>query len=434
MLYDRWRSRVRAYSDQLAVVDMGLQRRWTFKQLFDAAEADAKVDAGIHFPQGATADFILQVLRAWRNGRVVCPLEPGHARRELSGLILPKIAHLKTTSATTGKPRLIAFKAPQLIADSENIVQTMGLRPEWPNLGIISLAHSYGFSNLVLPLLLHGIPLILVGSALPEAVRAAAEGQQGVTLPAVPALWQAWLDADCIPANVRLAISAGAALPLALEQTVFQRCRIKIHNFYGSSECGGIAYDKTAVPRTDSSLVGTALDGVKLSVADDGCIEVRSPAVAETYWPQGSPELGKGVFRTNDVGEISSGSLYLRGRAGDQINVAGRKVLPEAIEAVLAEHPQVRACLAFGVPSNDAQRGETIVACVEGKTPQLGHSLKQFALTHLPAWQVPRDWWFVDTLDVNERGKLSRAEWRQRYLDQARGGSPLRISSARSTT
>jgi acyl-CoA synthetase (AMP-forming)/AMP-acid ligase II len=434
MLYDRWRSRVRAYPDQLAVVDLGLQRRWTFKQLFDAAEADAKVDAGVHFPQGATADFILGVLRAWREGGVVCPLEAGHARPELSKLILPTIAHLKTTSATTGKPRLIAFKASQLIADSENIVQTMGLRPEWPNLGIISLAHSYGFSNLVLPLLLHGIPLILVGSALPEAVRAAAEGHQGVTLPAVPALWQAWLDADCIPANVRLAISAGASLPLALEQTVFKRCGIKIHNFYGSSECGGIAFDRTIVPRADSSLAGTALDGVKLTVAENGCVEVRSSAVAETYWPQGSAELGKGVFRTRDVGEMSGGSLYLKGRAGDQINVAGRKVLPEAIEAVLAEHPQVRACLAFGVPSNDGQRGETIVACVAGKTPQLGHSLKQFALTHLPAWQVPRDWWFVDTLDVNERGKLSRAEWRQRYLDQARGDSPLRISSARSTT
>ena len=33
---------------------------------------------------------------------------------------------------------------------------------------IISLAHSYGFSNLALPLLLHGIPLVLVASPLPD--------------------------------------------------------------------------------------------------------------------------------------------------------------------------------------------------------------------------------------------------------------------------
>ena len=53
------------------------------------------------------------------------------------------------------------------MADAENIVATMGLRPDWPNLGVISLAHSYGFSNLVLPLLLHGIPLILAPVPLP---------------------------------------------------------------------------------------------------------------------------------------------------------------------------------------------------------------------------------------------------------------------------
>jgi acyl-CoA synthetase (AMP-forming)/AMP-acid ligase II len=342
------------------------------------------------------------------------------------------IVHLKLTSATTGDSRLVAFNSSQLLADSDNIVRTMGLRPDWPNLGVVSLAHSYGFSNLVLPLLLHGIPLILVGSALPEAVRAAARMKDAVTLAAVPALWQAWMDSDSIPANVQLAISAGAPLTLALEQAIFDRYGTKVHNFYGSSECGGIAYDRSDSPRTDASLAGSALKGVDLKIASDGCIEVRSAAVAQTYWPQATAELGQGVFRTKDMGEISDGLLHLRGRAGDQINVAGRKVLPEAIEAVLAEHPQVRACLAFGVPSNDAQRGDTIVACVAGKATELGHSLKQFALTHLPAWQVPRDWWFVDNLEANERGKLSRAEWRKRYLEQSRA-VPLRISSARST-
>ena len=57
-----------------------------------------------------------------------------------------------TQSATTGAARVIAFTAGQLAADVENIVATMGLRPNWPNLGVISMAHSYGFSNLVLPL------------------------------------------------------------------------------------------------------------------------------------------------------------------------------------------------------------------------------------------------------------------------------------------
>jgi acyl-CoA synthetase (AMP-forming)/AMP-acid ligase II len=42
--------------------------------------------------------------------------------------------------------------------------------------------------------------------------------------------------------------------------------------------------------------------------------------------------------------------------------------------------------------------------------------LKQFLLQKLPGWQVPREWWFVKSLDANTRGKVSRAEWRNKFL------------------
>ena len=292
----------------------------------------------------------------------------------------------------------------------------MDLRPDWPNVGVISLAHSYGFSNLVLPLLLHGIPLLLANGALPETLRRAGAEQPALTLAGVPALWQTWHESHAIPSNIRLAISAGAPLPLSLEHAVFETRGIKIHNFYGSSECGGIAYDATCAPRQDAACVGTPMRNVRVSVAEDGCIEVCGAAVAETYWPERSASLGHGVFHTSDLGELLDGAVYLRGRAGDRINVAGRKVLPETIERVLEQHPEVRGCLAFGVPSSHSHRGETIVACVAGCAHP--ERLKQFALTHLPAWQVPRQWWLVDSLAANGRGKLSRSEWRKKFLEK----------------
>src|SRR5450759_5595809 len=294
----------------------------------------------------------------------------------------------------------------------------MGLRPDWPNLGVISLAHSYGFSNLVLPLLLHGIPLILAGAPLPEAIRRAAATEKAVTLAAVPALWRAWHDADAIPPSIRLAISAGAPLPLALEQNVFALRGLKIHNFYGASECGGIAYDATAGPRLDSSCVGAPMRNVKLSVTGEGCLEVRSRAVGQTYWPEPGLNLRDGVFRTSDLAEISYGLVYLRGRVTDLINLAGRKISPETIEEVLLAHPAVRDCLVFGVPDDDRGRGEKIVACIVSNSETSGETFKQFLLKKLPAWQVPRDWQFVESLEVNQRGKLSRAEWRKRYLEK----------------
>jgi long-chain acyl-CoA synthetase len=417
MLYDCWRQTARAYADQIALKDLPAGRAWTFGQLETAAENSVRPVQKVAFPQGASAEFILDVLGAWRAGQVVCPLEVGQLAPAIDGELPEGIVHLKTTSATTGTPRLVAFTAAQLMADAHNITRTMGLRPDWPNLGLISLAHSYGFSNLVLPLLLHGIPLSLAGATLPEALRRAAAEESAVTLAAVPALWRTWLDAEAIPSNVRLAISAGAHLPLPLEQSVFARQNLKIHNFYGSSECGGIAYDATNSPRADAACVGSPLSEVVVSAGEDGCIEVRSRAVAQRYWPDPSPGLEGGVFRTNDLGEICDGLVYVRGRAGDQINVAGRKVAPEVIERVLAAHPDVRECLAFGIPSTDPQRGETIVACVAGDLAG-SESLKQFAMTRLAPWQVPREWWFVDSLTVNHRGKLSRAQWRMRYLEQ----------------
>ena len=144
---------------------------------------------------------------------------------------------------------MVAFTAEQLAADAENIMVTMGLRPDWPNLGVISLAYSYGFSNLVLPLLLHGIPLYLAPSPLPVALRCAAHAQWNLTVAGVPALWHAWHKAGAILSNVRLAISAGAPLPLSLEQEVFAEHGVKIHNFYGCTECGGISYDAAPEPR-----------------------------------------------------------------------------------------------------------------------------------------------------------------------------------------
>ena len=306
------------------------------------------------------------------------------------------------------------------MADARNIVSTMGLRPDWPNVGIISLAHSYGFSNLVLPLLLHGIPLIIASATLPEALRRAAGSARAITLPAVPALWRAWHDAKAIPQNVHLAISAGAPLPLALEHAVFSQSGLKLHNFYGSSECGGIAYDSSLEPRSDSACIGGPMHNVELAIGEDGCLEVRGDAVATTYWPQASPSLGGGVFRTTDLVEMQDGLVYFRGRASDRINVAGRKVSPETIERALAAHPHVGECVAFGVPSADSGRGETIVACVSPRGEITTEALKQYAMTHLPAWQVPRDWWLLDSLEANPRGKISRSEMRKAYL-QSRG-------------
>lgn len=419
MLDERWRQVVARHPDELAVYDTASGTSWTFARL--AREADsgtAVARSGFATPQGRDVGFILEILRAWRAGLPICPLEPGQAAPNIPPPP-PGISHLKMTSGSTGTPRTVALTATQMAADADNIVSTMNLRPDQPNLGVISLAHSYGFSNLITPLLLHGIPLILVPSPLPAAITAAAKNWKQLVLPAVPALWRTWHDANSIPENIALAISAGAPLPLPLEEAVLSRSGLKIHNFIGASECGGIAFDRSTVPRSDSNCVGTAMDGVRLAADEAGQLVVSSAAVASTYWPDADDSLGNGVFRSADLVSINTdGMVRVRGRASDVINVAGRKVSPDAIEQALLSHPSVRDCTAFGV-AEEANRGEFVAVVYALREPVSEPTLRAFLATRLPPWQTPRQWWHCDDLGVDSRGKRSRTEWRERFLKRA---------------
>jgi len=419
MLYERWQKVVQERQNEIALRDLASGRCWTFSQLNAESEIPLPGKPAMIHPQGNSPEFILSVLRAWRDGIVVCPLDAHHQPLALSSVPPPKApcCHLKITPASRVEPRTVAFTEAQLAADVENIVATMGLRPDWPNLGVISLAYSYGFSSLVLPLLLHGIPLFLVPSPLPVALRCAAHAHWNLTVASVPALWHAWHKAGAILRNVRLAISAGAPLPLSLERAVFQEHGVKIHNFYGSTECGGIAYDATDTPRTDETSVGRPLKNVQVEIGTNRALCVRSRAAGETYWPTPEPTLGGGIFQTCDLSEITGGEIFLRGRTDDHINVAGRKVSPTIIEQALREHESVAECVVFGVPSGNIDRMDLIVACVAADRTRTKDELKQFLLQRLPDWQVPREWWFVETIHSNGMGKPSRAQWRRNFME-----------------
>src|SRR5438045_8288161 len=151
MPYQRGLEVAREHGTEPAVIDAAGSQRLSFAEL--AAEVDRipKCSDPILFPQGHSLDFIRTVLRGWRDDKTVCPLEAGQKPPAIPPP--PKgCAHLKLTSATTGPARMIVFRAEHLFADAQNIVSTMGLRKDWPNVAFISLAHSYGFPNLITPL------------------------------------------------------------------------------------------------------------------------------------------------------------------------------------------------------------------------------------------------------------------------------------------
>jgi long-chain acyl-CoA synthetase len=345
-----------------------------------------------------------------KNGGIALRLMPAReARPRFTDYSL-----FKLTSGTTAAPRAIQFRSEQLLADCDQICESMGITGTDLNYGVVPISHSYGLSNLLTPLIARGVAMVMSGDRLPRAILDGL-GKTGATVfPGMPVFYQAFCRVDQMPdlSALRLCISAGAPLTAALARDFHQKFGQPIHSFYGSSECGGICYDRAGDNFVDG-FVGRPLTGVGLEMTEPEAsftqIEVRSAGVAAGYYPEPNPDkLGNGVFRPDDLLARSGDGFRIAGRVSDVINVAGKKVNPAEVEAHLLSIAGVTQAVVFGRPSST--RNEEVAACVVAKShldePQLLRSCRE----HLNGWQIPRRIFLVPEIPVNERGKTSRRQ------------------------
>ena len=321
---------------------------------------------------------------------------------------------LKLTSGTTAAPRAIRFRSSQLLADCNQICDTMGITDVDLNFGVIPISHSYGFSNLLTPLVARGVPIVLSRDRLPRAVLADLARTNATLFPGMPVFYQAFSEIEDVPAlsKLRLCISAGAPLPISVSKKFREKFRLSIHSFYGASECGGICYDRDGSAETQGA-VGRVMNGVDIQLVDPGAnssqIRVRSAAVGDGYFPEpDEAKLGSGVFVPDDLLAHDNSGFRIVGRISDVINVAGKKVNPTEVEAHLLRFSGVREAVVFGRES--ALRNEEVAACVVTNAELRERDLLEFCRGRLSAWQVPKRIFIVDTIPVNERGKVSRRE------------------------
>ena len=338
---------------------------------------------------------------------------------------------LKLTSGTTAAPRAIRFRSHQLLADCNQICDTMDISDDDLNFGVIPVSHSYGFSNLLTPLMARGVPIVVSRDRTPRAVLADLARTGATVFPGTPAFYQAFCDIGDVPPlpKLRLCISAGAPLSSAVAKKFFEKFKQPIHSFYGASECGGICYDRHGTTFEDG-LVGQPMQGVEVELIDPtesaSQIRVRSAAVSDGYFPEPNDQkLGNGVFVPDDLLERHDSALKIVGRISDVINVAGKKVNPAEVEAHLLRFTGVRQAVVFGCPKGAGFRNEEVAACVLA-SPEVNESdLLRFCRTSLSGWQVPKRIFIVDTIPTNERGKISRRDLARQFSRRDKS-SPVR--------
>ena len=333
-------------------------------------------------------------------------------------LIFQDTAVVKLTSGSTGSPRGIAASAEALMADDEALTATMGLRPADRLLATIPLSHSYGLSSLALPALTRGALLAVPeeGGLYDPLVTAARTG--ATFFPTVPAHLDALVrmrEPPPRPASLRLVITAGAPLAAATSARFRETFGLPVHVFYGSSECGGICYDREG-GAAERGTVGSPVEGVRITLAPvgggpadgEGIVTVESAAVATGYLPDPDERLMGGRFQAGDLAAWRDGELALQGRLDDLVNVKGKKVNPREVEGVIARLPGVddAAVLGVPVPERSGEALRAVVACRPGRLT--AEEVAAWCRAHLSAHKVPRSVLLVEALPRNARGKLDR--------------------------
>jgi len=363
---------------------------------------------------GAARDFVTTLKAIWARGDTVLPIDPrlapparqalleamapssvvdSHGEHRLDGgrptedgdaLVMP-------TSGSSGAPKGVVLTHDSLRRSAAAVNQRLGVDPErhrW--LACLPLCHMGGL-GVVTRAMLSGTPFVVHDGFRAAEVMAAAGPEVLVSL--VPTALSR------VSAGSFRTVLLGGAAPLAEPAA-------NVVTTYGMTETvGGAVFD------------GLALDGVEIRIgggAGRGSppeIELRLPWLLRCYRDGTVPVDVDGWYRTGDCGCVeANGRLTVLGRVGDLIISGGENVWPNAVEAVLHEHPQVAEVAVVGRPDPEwGQRVTAIVVPVNRSEPPSLEVLRDWVRDRLAGFAAPRELELVEALPRTAAGKLRRS-------------------------
>jgi amino acid adenylation domain-containing protein len=355
------------------------------------------------------------------------------------------LAYVIYTSGSTGKPKGV-------LVSHYNVTRLFDATEAWFGFGaddVWTLFHSYAFDFSVWEIwgaLLHGGRLVVVPysvSRSPEAFRELLLHERVSVLNQTPSAFRQLIQADlqsapALETDLRYVILGGEALELLSLRPWFERYgdqRPKVVNMYGITETTvHVTYrpislrdveagagSPIGVPIPDLSLLLLDPQGVPVPTGVPGEIYVGGAGVSQGYLER--PELTaqrflpdpsaagreSKLYRTADLAKrLENGEVEYLGRIDDQVKLRGFRVELGEIEALLAEHPEVRACVVLA--REDVPEDKRLVAYVvaQGEAGALLDELKSRLRAELPEYMVPGHFVLLPKLPLTPNGKIDR--------------------------
>ena len=263
------------------------------------------------------------------------------------------------TSGTTGQRKRILRTHGQIMSLAQAYQNAIDGSAQDRILAVIPLSHGHGFCSLLLNTLQSGATLFLQRSFDRRKTMEMLSRNRISIFSAVPFVFSVLADTRMATpmdlSALRLNVTGGAPLRRETWMKVRDRLGIVLRQSYGSVETGALTINMDPNPEATAESVGRSLPGVRLNILDEagdpqpsgviGEVAVQSPGAGEPCHAddQHAFKHVDGWIRVNDLGWLDDeGRLYISGRKGSIINVAGQKVQPSEVEAVLCRHPAVK--------------------------------------------------------------------------------------------
>lgn len=352
-------------------------------------------------------------------------LQTGDVVYESPSIVQEDLAVILYTSGTTGNPKGAMLSHQNMASNAEAVVKLFQMTPEDRMVAVLPMFHVFCMTVCLNAPLACGATVLIVPKFTPTDVVNTIREQQATIFAGVPTMYN-FMHLLAEPTNedfssIRLCISGGAPIPVALLHKFEERYGVMIYEGYGLSETAPVtAFNPLGGPRKPGS-IGVDIPGVKNKVVDEeerevprgevGELIVQGPNVMMGYL--GMPEatkmaLKKGWLYTGDLAKMDEdGYLYIVDRKKDMIIVGGLNVYAREVEEVLYNHPSIVEAAVIGV--SDEEYGEAVKAFVVRSDNQLTEeSVIQYCRDSLAHFKRPKYVEFVTELPKNSTGKILR--------------------------
>ena len=334
------------------------------------------------------------------------------------------------TSGTTGNPK-------GCIHRHRSVMFTAVAGPQWNRsfqdetiLAVLPYFHVTGMQGSMNAPIYSGVTIVLLPRWDRDVAAALIKRNQVTAMTVVPTMVVDLLSSPNIASydlsSLKQLGGGGAAMPEAIAQKLQDTYNLGFIEGYGLSETmapthinPGHAPKKQClgIPifNTDARVVNPETL-VELPPGEVGEIVSHGPQVFEGYWnnPKANAACfveidGKRFFRTGDLGRTDDdGYFFLVDRLKRMINVAGFKVWPAEVEAMLYAHPAIQEAVI--IAGKDARRGETVKAVVVLKQSARGSvdeaELTRWARDNMAAYKVPASFELAESLPKSATGKI----------------------------